>query len=398
MSYTRQGMKNVQPISSRKASDGREERSSTASEIAAGSAAVARQHELIKMAIDMHSRTWVISRQLDNATPQPPQTFSPQQAMAFIAKQVKLAGGVVCCYEAGCFGYGPQRQIAALGAQCLVIAPQNWDERNKNVRTDKTDTMAMVQKLDRYVAGNRKALAVVRVPSLAEEVARSRVRQRHQFMNDRNRQANRGKSLLLNYSLPSSWSWWKPDNWERTQKSVREMGEHGQCLLEQLQRFHNVLMTISEELAKLTTEQEKRQKERRQCRKSVRLRGIGDLSMAVIESEIMDWNRFSNRRQVSSYTGLCPGVTGTAGNFTNLSVNKCGNPRLRAMLVELAWLLPRYQPKYRPLLRWKEVLSGTNRSAKKKAVVALARRLAVDLWRIHTGRTTPEKLGLELAA
>ena len=95
---------------------------------------------------------------------------------------------------------------------------------------------------------------------------------------------------------------------------------------------------------------------------------------------------------------MCPGVSGTGGKFMNLSVNKCGNQRLRSVLVELAWLLPRYQSGYLPLLQWKQVLSGTNRSAKKKAIVALARRLAVDLWRINTGKTTPEKLGLTLAA
>jgi len=75
-----------------------------------------------------------------------------------------------------------------------------------------------------------------------------------------------------------------------------------------------------------------------------------------------------------------------------------GNRRLRSVLVELAWLLPRYQSGYLPLLRWKKVLEGKNRSARKKAIVALARRLAVDLWRINTGRTTPEKLGLKVAA
>jgi transposase len=162
--------------------------------------------------------------------------------------------------------------------------------------------------------------------------------------------------------------------------------------------FHDMLMELEKKLSALTVEQEKNQKARRQRAGGVRLHGIGDLSMASIESEIGNWTRFSNRRQVASYTGLCPGVSGTGGKFTNLSVNKCGNQRLRSMLVELSWLLPRYQPGYLPLLQWKGVLSGTNRSAKKKAIVALARRLAVDLWRIATGRTTPLKLGLKLAA
>jgi transposase len=359
---------------------------------------VLQQYEVIKIAIDVHSKLWVASRQLDNATPQPPQKFTPEQCMEFIAKQVKLGKRVICCYEAGCFGYGPQRRIAALGAECLVIAPQNWDDRNKNVRTDKTDTMAMVLHLDRYVAGNTKALAVVRVPSLAEEAARSRVRERRQFLSDRNRCANRGKSLLCQYSLPASWSWWRAQHWESTQEVVRQrMGEQAEELLNILGDHRDILLAVEEKLHALTVEQSRKQKQRRARSKAVRLRGIGELSMSVIESEIMDWNRFGNRRQVASYTGLCPGVSGTGGKFTDLSVNKCGNRRLRSILVELAWLLPRYQPGYLPLLRWKEVLGNGNRSAKKRAIVALARRLAVDLWRIHTGKTTPRKLGLTLA-
>jgi transposase len=85
----------------------------------------------------------------------------------------------------------------------------------------------------------------------------------------------------------------------------------------------------------------------------------------------------------------------------NLSIDKHGNPRVRAVLVELAWLLPRYQPDYKPLARWKWVFDERSKASaamKKKAVVALARHLAVDLWRIKTGRANPVDLGLKLAA
>jgi transposase len=391
-------MNQTATISSRKTSDGREERSSaqvTPEQATAGE----KPYDVIKVAIDVHGQVWVASRQIDGSTPQAPVKFGPAECLKFIAKQVGLARRVVCCYEAGCFGYTPYRQIVALGAECLVIAPQDWDERKKNVRTDKTDTTAMINRLDRYVAGNEKALAVVRVPSEAEELARSRVRERDQFMGARNAWANRGKSLLLEYGLPASWSWWKPGNWEKLQVSVRELKpELAEQVLAILGDFRDVIMAVSQKLESLTVEQQKRQKERNERAKTAKVKGIGELSMAKIEAEVGDWKRFNNRRQVASYTGLCPGVSGTAGNFVNLSVNKCGNQRLRAVLVELAWLLPRYQPQYVPLLRWKAVLSGTNRAAKKKAVVALARRLAVDLWRINTGQTTPEKLGLKLAA
>ena len=66
------------------------------------------------------------------------------------------------------------------------------------------------------------------------------------------------------------------------------------------------------------------------------------------------------------------------------------------MLVELAWLLPRYQPQYRRLERWKGVFEKGSKAMRKKAAVALARHLAVDLWRIKTGRVKPQELGLRL--
>ena len=84
-----------------------------------------------------------------------------------------------------------------------------------------------------------------------------------------------------------------------------------------------------------------------------------------------------------------------------MSVNKVGNPRLRETLVELAWLMVRYQPQYVRLQRWKWAFAGdgkVTRAARKKAIVALARQLAVDLWRIFTGRVQAENLGLRMAA
>ena len=355
---------------------------------------------MIKLAIDVHGTVSVVARQLDNATPQPPQKFKQSELLAFIAKQVTQSQRVVCCYEAGCFGFVLARQIQALGAECLVIAPQNWDERNKKMRTDKTDALGMLLHLDRYLAGNAKALAVVWIPPEAHEVARCRVRQREQFMADRSRSANRGKSVLLEFGMQVSWSWWKADRWTGIQEQVREqMPLHAPALLKILQMHQEAAMQASERMEELTREQQARQKQRREQHKElVRLRGIGDLSMSRLDAEIGDWNRFKSRRQVGSYTGLCSGACGTCGVFSNLPVNKAGNRRLRSILVELAWLLPRYQPDYRPLARWKKVLEGTNRSAKKKAIVSLARRLAVDLWRIQTHQCTPEKLGLKRAA
>ena len=353
-----------------------------------------RRHQVIKLAIDAHAKFYMVARQIDNAPSQPPQKFGREELLKFIAKQVGLADKVWTCYEAGCFGYGLHREIVALGASDLVVAPQNWDERNKKVKTDRVDATAMGGHLDRYVAGNPKALAVVRVPTEDEELRRSRVRQRQQFMSDRNRCANRGKSLLLLYGLQVSWTWWQEGKYAGIERLVRKQcGDRAERILQMLADHREIVLKVSEKLEVLTKELYKPRKERPAGK---RIKGMGELSAARIEAEIGDWNRFTNRRQVASYTGLCPGVTGSAGHFTNLSISKHGNRRLRSVLVELAWLMVRYQPDYPPVLRWQAVMASKNRPAKKKAIVAVARRLAVDLWRLETGRATATELGLRV--
>jgi transposase len=100
---------------------------------------------------------------------------------------------------------------------------------------------------------------------------------------------------------------------------------------------------------------------------------------------------------VGSYTGLCPGEYSSGNTRVQSCVTKHGNPRLRAALVETAWRLVRFQPEYRAVKKWRHLLAKgalATGAARKKAIVAVARQLAVNLWRIRTGRVSAEKLGL----
>ena len=65
--------------------------------------------------------------------------------------------------------------------------------------------------------------------------------------------------------------------------------------------------------------------------------------------------------------------------------------------MELAWRLVRFQPDYKPVVKWRAILAKgalATGAARKKAIVAVARQLAVDLWRIKTDRLSAEMLGL----
>jgi len=151
----------------------------------------------IKLGIDVHADSYRVVRQIDHATPQPAQKFTPKDFLVWAKKQLEQAEEVYSCYEAGPLGYGLHRALLKLGIHNLVIRPQNWDELHKGVKTDKTDALAQTQRLDRYVQGNVRALAVIRVPTPEEELARSQSRQREQLMSHRLRLEAQGRSLLL---------------------------------------------------------------------------------------------------------------------------------------------------------------------------------------------------------
>lgn len=140
-----------------------------------------KKFQVIKLAVDVHADNYVVVRQLDSATPQPPQRMSPAKFEAFAAKQLELAQEVHCCYEAGPTGYWLHRKLVAMGVRNLVVRPGRLDAYGRRVNNDNTDALALSEKLDRYVAGNPKALALVAVPSEEQELRRAQSRQRDQF-------------------------------------------------------------------------------------------------------------------------------------------------------------------------------------------------------------------------
>ena len=344
------------------------------------------QINVVKLGLDVHADSIRVVRQLDHATPQPAQKFSPAQFLEWAQKQVRLAPQVYSCYEAGPFGYGLHRQLADLGIANLVVRPQNWDELGKQVKTDKTDALALCQRLDRYVQGNRKALAVVRVPTPAEEAARWPSRQREQLLRERKRLEAQGRSLLLTQGLRVKGHWWQQKNW--------------QPLAAQLPVGLATTLAITREIVQLVHEKvETLAAELEAAAAPGWAKGVGALTTEVIGREIGDWQRFTNRRQVASYTGLCPSVYASGRRLVNGSITKHGNPRLRAALIELAWRLVNWQPHYPPVARWRVLLldKKTPTGRKKKAIVAIGRHLAIDLWRLATGRCRAEQLQLVVA-
>ena len=336
----------------------------------------------IKLGIDVHQDFYVVVEQVGGANPKPPQRFQKEAFLHWAAKLKSEAREVHAVYEACGFGFGLQRNLTALGIHCYVVCPQKLDEQNRRVKTDGLDAKALCLKLDRFVQGNRDALARVRVPTEKEEQLRALHRQREQLVKVRKQLETQGRSLMVNHGIEPVKSWWKRSNFGALHVP--------EWMKELLRNSQPILLALQHKIGALTIQLQG-------AAAPNQPRGLGLMTSVIIDREIGDWRRFNNRRQVGSYTGLCPGEYSSGNTRLQSCVTKHGNPRLRAALVELAWRLVRFQPNYKPVVKWRATLAKgalATGAARKKAIVAVARQLAVDLWRIKTGRLRAEELGL----
>jgi len=341
--------------------------------------------QTIKLGLDVHADTVVVVRIVDHSAPQPAQKFTPAKFLQWVRTQLTEAKSVQSCYEAGPFGFVLHRELTVLGVRNVVVQPVCLDERHTGVNHDKSDAKELALRLDRFVSGNTHALAIVRVPTPAEEQKRIASRQREQLKREVQRLAAQGRSLLLTQGWREKKGWWQGRRWEEMRVKLPAW------LVERLEVFRRLLARLSGELEEATVQLEV-------AAPGARPKGLGGLTYEVVEREICDWNRFQNRRQIGSYTGLCGGISSSGKSHQLLSITKHGNVRLRTALIELAWRMVMWQPECKLVKKWWPVIGNPKATcrARKKAVVAIARQMAVDLWRWRTGRVTAEQMGWQM--
>lgn len=190
--------------------------------------------------------------------------------------------------------------------------------------------------------------------------------------------------------------WWHKEWWAAGQR------QWPAAVVELLGRWRQILWVVQEQLVGLTRRLESALPEYLPASMPRLPVGVGALTWVLLCREVLDWGRFTNRRQVGSFSGLVASEWSSGQDRRQGHITKVGNPRLRALAVELAWRLLIFQRDYWGVKKWQSALYPPGKiasaSARKKVAVALARQCVVDLWRLATGATTPEKLGLRVAA
>jgi transposase len=125
-------------------------------------------------------------------------------------------------------------------------------------------------------------------------------------------------------------------------------------------------------------------------RKLIALRAIGVNSARLFVMEFFGWREFKNRRQVGALAGLVAAPFSSGESKRGLGITMAGNRHIRAIAIEIAWCWLRFQPQSK-LSRWYMQRFGHgSKRIRKIGIVALARRLLVELWRYHETGTPPE--------
>jgi transposase len=304
---------------------------------------------------------------------------------------------VVSCYEAGRDGFWLHRYLLSSGIDNVVVdsASIEVDRRKRRMKTDRLDAGRLVRMLMRYHGGEERLWSVVRVPSFEDEDARHLHRELEGLKKERTRHRNRIRGILIQQGLRVT----NPSNrkfveqldslrtWDGRELPVDMKGR----LVREYQRLRMVDDQIK------TLEKEKTQRlsnpdtvKLRQVAQLRSLYGIGTVSSWAFVMEFFGWREFRNRREIAALAGLAPTPYDSGGVIREQGISKAGSTRIRTLAIEIAWAWLRFQPQSKLSLWYMERFAGGGSRMRRIGIVAMARRLLIDLWRYLEHGVIPE--------
>jgi transposase len=300
---------------------------------------------------------------------------------------------ILSCYEAGFEGHWLHRWLEGQGVVSHEVDPSSIEvnRRARRAKTDRIDLARIMRAFLAHLRGEPLACSIVHVPNPEEEDDKRPSRERERLLKERTAHTNRIKALLHAQGIRDV----KPLARDFLARLKNARTGDGRALpprlAAEIAREHERLTIVAEQIAAIEAES------RAECHKAApgsstakvvqlaRLKGLGITDGRVLVKEAF-YRRFANRRQV----GACVGLTGTPYSSgeeeRDQGISKAGNRRARAAAMELAWRWVYWQPDS-ALTRWfKARVGDTKGRVRRIAIVALARKLMVALWRyLETG-------------
>ncbi len=317
-----------------------------------------------------------------------------------VAKVTGQTPTVTLCYEAGYDGFWLARFLEQRGIECLVMEPASLqvNRRARRVKTDRIDVERILHTLIAWCRGERHACSMVVLPSVDEEDLRRSHRERDRLIRERTAHINRIKGLLFGQGIrginvKSRYKTLKPaalvtgDGRPLPERLGREITRE----IERLALVQAQLVEIEHERDKAPTSCEATERKRHQL---LCLKGMGPALSSTLTREVY-YRQFANRRQVASYIGITPSAYDSGDGHRSQGISKAGNRLARVAMVEAAWLWLRHQPDS-ALTQWfHDRTQGQKGRIRRVMIVALARKLAIALWRYLETGLIPEGASLK---
>lgn len=303
----------------------------------------------------------------------------------------------VSCYEAGRDGFWLHRYLLSCGIDNVVVdsASIEVDRRKRRRKTDRLDAGRLVRMLMRYHGGEERLWSVVRVPSFEDEDARHLHRELEGLKKERTSHRNRIRGILIQQGLrvtnPSKRKFVEEldslRTWDDRELPVDMKGR--------LVREYQRLRMVDDQIKALEKEKTQRLSnpdtvKLQQVAQLRSLYGIGTVSSWAFVMEFFGWREFRNRREIAALAGLAPTPYDSGGVVREQGISKAGSTRIRTLAIEIAWAWLRFQPQSK-LSRWyMERFAGGGSRMRRIGIVAMARRLLIDLWRYLEHGVIPE--------
>jgi transposase len=303
------------------------------------------------------------------------------------------------CYEIGYDGFWLHRLLEREGIHNHVLdsASIQVSRRGRHLKTDRLDAEALVRVLLALLRGERRVCSVVRVPTPREEDEKRLHRSRAALVRDRTRHLARIKGVLALHGVRHVEPARK--DWVSLLKNLqtRDGRPFPPMAMAEIKRQAKLLQLVNRMLDELNEQLARRAKKPRLRRRVHEkyllpkasqlqlLSGLGTTMSTVLATELF-YRSFDNRRQLASYAGLTPTPYSSGSRERDQGISKAGNPIARHHAVELAWLWLMHQPDS-AITKWFHQRVGDAKGRVRRiAIVAVARKVIVALWRfLETG-------------
>jgi transposase len=372
------------------------------------------QNSTLVAVVELSARSWLVAGVVPGVARQPLKKLDPdpqtllallQRWRAEAEKAGATVGRMVLAYEAGRDGFWLARWLRERGIEAHVMHPSSIavSREHRRAKSDRLDTVLLKRSFLGWLRGEPKHCSMVAIPSLAEEDARCAGREHERLVGERTRLLNRMKAALVRVGITG----FKPNLRKAAERLTGLRTPEGEPLppnmVAELRRDMARLQLIREQMEAIEKERLKRLEQapkegaHPQVLMLAHIKGLGVETADMLVHEQLA-RKLRDRRAVARYAGLTGAPDESGSRRREKGLARAGNARVRRGMIQLAWRWLLFQ-KQSALTQWYRARSAkSGRGSRKTLIVALARKLLIELWRYLTTGTIPAGVVMSSAA